>query len=58
MKHYMEVNSVSFIAGLNTMRSSLDFVKPEKSRKGGDGVFDGTDDIEKLLPGTYQIDLL
>lgn len=54
MNQYMEGKFESFSAELNTMRTSLDFWNSSKSWKCGNGVLDGKEEIEKLLPAKYQ----
>lgn len=44
----------SFSAKLNTMRTSLSFVKSRKSIKRGNGVIDGKDNMENLHLAAFQ----
>lgn len=53
-EHYMEGKFVSFWVDLNTMRSSLNIVRSNKSRKWRKIVLEWNDGIEILLLATYQ----
>lgn len=54
MKQYMEGTCVCFHAELNTMKSSMDFMKPNNSWKWWNVTIDGKDDVRKTAYGNLS----